>query len=111
MRIQPAVGEFAKIDPTERPGIKRRDETTPMSEAITTSEDLFTAGSVTIEGLETEFGIGRTTAYELMNAGRLPWSKTTGRRLVPRAAVRRLLAQGLIGGQQVPGDNSGAKTS
>lgn len=82
-----------------------------MSETITSSEDLFSAGSVTIEGLETEFGIRRTTAYELMGSGRLPWSMTTGRRLVPRAAVRRLLAQGLIGGQQIPSDNSTGKTS
>ncbi|WP_439621941.1 hypothetical protein [Gemmata sp.] len=79
-----------------------------MSDATAAGEDLFSAGSVTIEGLETEFGIYRTKAYELMGAGLLPWSTTTGRRLVPRAAVRRLLAEGLIRGQAGGGDNARA---
>jgi hypothetical protein len=62
------------------------------------SANLFDEGSVTLDGLKKEFGIGRTTAYELMNAGRLPWTKVYNRRLVPRGAVRRLLAEGLLGG-------------
>jgi hypothetical protein len=34
-----------------------------------TAVDLFSEGSVTIVALKTEYGIGRTTAYELMNQG------------------------------------------
>jgi excisionase family DNA binding protein len=70
-------------------------EMTKMTKPVA---DLFDEGSVTLDGLKKEFGIGRTTAYELMNAGRLPWTKVYGRRLVPRAAVKRLLAEGLLGG-------------
>ena len=60
--------------------------------------DVFESGCVTIEGLEAEFGIKRSTAYELMNSGRLPWTRPYGRRLIPRTAVRKLLATGLTGG-------------
>ncbi|HEV3383920.1 MAG TPA: hypothetical protein VG097_03850 [Gemmata sp.] len=67
-----------------------------------TETDLFDQGSVTLAGLETEFGIKRSSAYELMNTGRLPWTSVYGRRLIPRAAVRKLLASGLIGGQDKP---------
>ena len=62
------------------------------------SADIFAEGSVTVEGLKTEYGIGRTTAYELMNTGVLPWSRVYGRRLIPRSAVNQLLASGLVGG-------------
>lgn len=62
--------------------------------------DLFAEGSVTVAGLDEEFGIKRSTAYELMNAGRLPWTNVYGRRLIPRIAVRKLLASGLVGDQQ-----------
>jgi hypothetical protein len=72
-----------------------------MSEVATGGQaDLFSEGSVTVKQLGVEFGIGRTTAYELMNAGKLPYSTATGRRLIPRVAVRRLLAGGLVGGRQ-----------
>ena len=57
--------------------------------------ELFAIGSVTISGLKAEYGISRTKAYELMNDGSLPWTASTGRRLIPRAAVVRLLASGL----------------
>jgi hypothetical protein len=63
---------------------------------------LFDVGSVTVSGLKTEFGIGRTAAYELMSKGLLPWTQLGARRLIPRAAVARLLAEGLRG--PVPAD-------
>jgi hypothetical protein len=67
-----------------------------------TNDELFEEGALTIEGLEKEFGIKRSSAYELMNSGRLPWTCPYGRRLIPRAAVKKLLAAGLVGGQQTP---------
>ena len=66
-------------------------------------EDLLRDGCVTLAGLKSEFGIGRSHAYELMSTGALPYT-TAGcrRRLVPRRAVRELLAQHLV-----PTDSAG----
>ncbi|VTT99078.1 unnamed protein product [Gemmataceae bacterium] len=58
---------------------------------------IFASGSLTISGLEKEFSIKKTRAYVLMQEGKLPFSKAaSGRRLIPRAAVMRLLAEGLV---------------
>lgn len=54
--------------------------------------DLFADGAVTVEGATKEFGITRTTLYALMKSGELPYSMPRGRRLIPRAALRALLA-------------------
>lgn len=62
-----------------------------------TKDDLFADGALTIDGIKKEFGIGRTAVYELMNAGKLPYSAATGRRLVPRRALKQLLANELVG--------------
>jgi hypothetical protein len=70
---------------------------------VKSEEDLFQEGSVTVDGLKSEYGIGRTTAYELMNARLLPWTRVYGRRLIPRAVVNKLLASGLVG----PGQSTG----
>lgn len=62
--------------------------------------ELAAAGAVTVQGAVKEFGIGRTKLYELMTAGALPWSQLGGngsRRLIPRAALRKLLASGTKG--------------
>lgn len=59
--------------------------------------DLFANGSVTVAGLKAEYGIGRTTAYELMSKGLLPYTQLGTRRLIPRAAVAKLLAEGVRG--------------
>lgn len=67
-----------------------------MSATPVLAANLFDEGAVTIAGLKQEFGIGRNKAYELMNAGQLPWSRPYGRRLIPRAAVKKLLAEGLV---------------
>jgi hypothetical protein len=62
-----------------------------------TADDLLSAGAVTIQGATREFGIGRSTLYELMNAGKLSYSTATGRRLIPRNAIKQLLADGMVG--------------
>ena len=61
------------------------------------TDALFADGAVTIAGLTEEFGIGRTSAYVLMGKGLLPYTQVGTRRLIPRAAVARLLAAGLKG--------------
>jgi len=63
-----------------------------MSDAV---EDLFATGTITVPDLKTVFGISRTVAYELMQAGRLPYTQLGRRRLVPRRAVVEMLAEGL----------------
>jgi excisionase family DNA binding protein len=40
-------------------------------------------------------GVGRSFLYSLMEAGRLPYLKLGKRRLIPRAELRRLLAESL----------------
>lgn len=52
---------------------------------------------MTVAGLRVEYGIGRSVAYELMSKGRLPYTQLGTRRLIPRAAVVRLLAEGVHG--------------
>jgi predicted DNA-binding transcriptional regulator AlpA len=61
------------------------------------AEELLADGAVTVSGAVKEFGIGRTRLYELMSRGELPYSSKTGRRLIPRLALRRLIAGGMVG--------------
>src|SRR5262249_30226028 len=68
----------------------------PEGRGMSEGERLFEGGSVTVTGLKVEYGIGRSVAYELMSAGRLAFT-TVGRRLIPRSAVVKLLAEGLQG--------------
>ncbi|WP_439631412.1 helix-turn-helix domain-containing protein [Gemmata sp.] len=71
-----------------------------MSNAATSPDgkaDLFEKGAVTIEGATTEYGLGRSVLYGLMTSGRLPYSQVNRRRLIPREALRRLLAEGMVG--------------
>jgi|GEM_PF-4144678 len=71
-----------------------------------TNEDLFGNGSVTVEGLTKEYGIGRTKAYMLMAQGLLPYTQLGTRRLIPRAAIARLLAARMseLSGPEEPRD-------
>jgi len=41
-------------------------------------------------------GLGRSSLYELMQGGTLPFAKIQGRRLIPRRALNALLASSLI---------------
>jgi excisionase family DNA binding protein len=43
-------------------------------------------------------GLGRTFLYGLMDAGRLKYVKLGKRRLIPRAELRRLLAESVVAG-------------
>jgi excisionase family DNA binding protein len=55
-------------------------------------DDMLGSGSVTVEGAVREFGIGRSRLYEMMNGGLLKYYKLGGRRLIPRDALRALIA-------------------
>lgn len=61
-------------------------------------EELLADGSVTVEGATREFGLGRTRLYEFMGRGELPYSQIGAKRLIPRVALRRLLAASLVEG-------------
>ncbi len=65
--------------------------------------DLLTDGALTVGGLVKEFGISRSRAYELMQAGQLPYATCGRKRLIPRRAVARLLATTLVGVSSVAG--------
>jgi hypothetical protein len=67
------------------------------------AEELLKDGSLTVIAATKEFGIGRSRLYELMNCGDLPYSNQTGRRLIPRLAIRRLLARGMVGVERTEG--------
>ncbi len=42
-------------------------------------------------------GVGRSVLYEMMRTGDLPYVKLGARRLIPRRALRDLLAEHLVG--------------
>jgi excisionase family DNA binding protein len=62
------------------------------------SVDLLAEGAVTVKGAVREFGIGRSRLYEMMGRGELPYSQVGTRRLIPRVALRQLIAAGMVGG-------------
>ncbi len=65
--------------------------------ASNSPDELFRDGSVTLSRAVEEFGIGRTRLYSLMNSGRLQFVQAGARRLIPRVALQRLLADCLVG--------------
>lgn len=62
-------------------------------------EELLEAGSVTVKSAVNEFGLTRSSLYEFMGRGELAYSQVGRRRLIPRAALRRLIASRMVGGQ------------
>lgn len=69
-------------------------KTTPDLEDLA---KLFDEGSGTVSDTCEKFGIGRTVLYQWMQDGKLPFSKASGRRLIPWSIVKRLLATELVG--------------
>jgi excisionase family DNA binding protein len=66
-----------------------------MNETSNTN-DLFAEGSVRPGPATKEFGVGRTQLYEWMSRGLLPFAKVGRMRLIPRAALKKLLAEHLV---------------
>lgn len=65
--------------------------------SATVADELLAAGSTTVAGAVAEFGISRSVLYELMQRGELIYTQLGARRLIPRIAMRRLLAAGIVG--------------
>lgn len=47
-------------------------------------------------------GLGRSTIYEMMDSGRLPWAKIGGRRVIPRKAILSLAATAVVNPSALP---------
>ena len=62
----------------------------------TAPDDLLAAGSVTVAAAVSEFFIRQRTVYEMMQRGDLPYSMVGARRLIPRLALRRLIAENMV---------------
>lgn len=59
-------------------------------------EDLFSEGTLTLAGVEEEFGLKKGVLYDMMNAGELPWAAPRGQRLIPRKAIKKLILASLF---------------
>jgi hypothetical protein len=64
---------------------------------VTPDDDILSEGSVTVAGATAEFGIGRTRLYSFMGSGELTYSQLGDRRLIPRKAIKKLIAAKLVG--------------
>jgi excisionase family DNA binding protein len=60
---------------------------------MSSTEQLVEDGAVHVTEASKFTGLGRTFLYSLMDAGRLKYVKLGKRRLIPRAELRRLLAE------------------
>ena len=67
-----------------------------MAENSTLGEELLGEGARSISDSVAWSGIGRTKLYVAMAEGRLPFVQQGNRRLIPRTALRQLLAENLI---------------
>ena len=62
-----------------------------------TRDELVADGLVTVREAAKFLSVSRTTIYELMDDGELPFSKIRGSRRIPIAALRALAAKNLKG--------------
>ena len=69
-----------------------------MVETITSTAaaDLLRDGALTVDDAVAFSGIRRTRLYTAMSEGRLAFVQSGKRRLIPRAALQNLLAEGLV---------------
>jgi excisionase family DNA binding protein len=67
------------------------------------TEQLVGEGAVDVPEACRFTGLGRTFLYQLMDSGKLRYAKVGRRRLIPRAELVRLLANGLVGAGQGAG--------
>lgn len=64
-------------------------------------ERLVTDGLMRVSEVGRFLGLSRSSVYQLMNRGELPWAKLGRARRVPRRAVVELAARCLRGGSHV----------
>jgi len=60
------------------------------------ADEIVAEGAVTVDEAVKLSGIGRTTLYSLMLSGEIASVKIRKRRLIPRAELRRILAENLV---------------
>jgi excisionase family DNA binding protein len=65
---------------------------------MSSSEQLVEDGAVDVTEASRFTSLGRTFLYGLMDSGRLKFIKLGKRRLIPRAELRRLLAESVVPG-------------
>lgn len=65
---------------------------------MTTKTDLVADGLLSVEEACAFLSVGRSTLYELMDRGELPFTKIGRSRRIPRRAVVELAARNLRGG-------------
>ena len=56
-------------------------------------------GSVTVADAVKRYGIGRSRLYQLMTDGELVYSQFGARRLIPCAAIEKLIVENLVGAE------------
>ncbi len=64
-------------------------------------ERLVTDGLMRVSEVGRFLGLSRSSVYQLMNRGELPWAKLGRARRIPRRAVVELAARCLRGGSQI----------
>lgn len=73
---------------------------TTLRDGVYEPESLLDDGAVTVSDAVAWSGMGRTRLYDAMASGDLPFVQKGRRRLIPRKALRQLLADSLVGGRR-----------
>lgn len=73
-----------------------------MSQLSAASRQLVEDGLLSIDEAMAFLSVSRSTLYELMDKGMLPWSKIGRSRRIPRRALVQLAQLTLRGGQALP---------
>ena len=69
-----------------------------MPTAVAEKTDaLLSDGCVTVGTACKVYGFSKSRLYAWMASGRVPYTLVTGRRLIPRQSLVKLLASGLVG--------------
>ena len=64
------------------------------------AQDVVDEGAMTVDEAVKWSSLGRTRLYKAMDEGRLPFIKLGKRRLIPRKALRDLLARAVVEGSK-----------
>ena len=67
-----------------------------MKKTATGNEELMTDGTVSINEAMGMLGVCRSTIYELMDEGRLGYTRVKTRRRIPRLVIVRYLASNFV---------------
>lgn len=62
---------------------------------------LLAQGAITVREAEAFTGLKKSFLYRLMSEGKLPFIKIGAARRIPKAALIRLMAEHLVGGEEI----------